>query len=113
MQLAIATEPIREIRGDDWTWAVRLRGADEAPVDLSDCGFDGAVIKWLGGSLPLTLANGRLEVDAPNGIITVKVARGDTAGVPPGQGTRLVLPVVDALNRKSTLVIIRIAIREP
>jgi hypothetical protein len=113
MQPVIASEPIRETRGDDWIWPLRFRNAQDAPVDLTGCVFDGAAIKWLGGELPLTVQNGRLVVDPQAGAVTINVARNDTAPVPAGRRSRLVLPITDTLDRKSTLIIIRISIREP
>jgi len=110
MQPVIETEPIIETRGDDWTWPLALLTDNDAPVDLTGCAFDGAAIKWRDGVLDLSLANGRLSVDAPNGSITVNVARADTLGVPDGQRARAVIPIVDALGRKSTLLIIPVQV---
>jgi hypothetical protein len=113
MQPVIETEPIIEARGDDWIWPLALLGDDDAPVDLSGCAFDGAAIKWRDGALPLTIANGRLAVDATAGSITVAIARADNTIVPDGQRARAVLPIVDTLNRKSTLLIIPIRVIAP
>jgi len=113
MQPVIETEPIEETSGDDWIWPLALTDDNDAPVDLTGCTFDGAAIKWRGGELPLTCANGRLTVDAATGSITVTVARADNAIVPDGQRSRAVLPIVDTLNRKSTLLIIPIRVIAP
>jgi len=110
MQPVIETEPIIETRGDDWIWPLALIDADDAPVDLTGCTFDGAAIKWREGVLPLEVANGRLIVDAPAGGITVSIARADTAVVPDGQRARCVVPIIDTLNRKSTLLIIPVQV---
>lgn len=113
MQPVIETEPIEETRGDDWLWPLALLGDDDAPVDLTGCTFDGAAIKWCDGALLLSLANGRLAVDAAAGSVTVTIARADTATVPDGQRARAVLPIIDSLNRKSTLLIIPIRVIAP
>jgi hypothetical protein len=113
MQPVIETEPIEETRGDDWIWPFALLGEDDAVVDLTGCAFDGAAVKWRGGELPLTLDNGRLTVAASAGLITVSVARADNAVVPDGQRARAVLPIVDTLNRKSTLLIIPVRVIAP
>lgn len=113
MQPVIETEPIVETRGDDWVWPLAFTSDDNAPIDLTGCSFDGAAIKWRGGALPLTTDNGRLAIDAAVGSVTVSVARGDTAVVPDGQRARAVLPIIDTLNRKSTLLIIPIRIIAP
>lgn len=113
MQPVIETEPIDETRGDDWIWPLALLGDDDAPVDLTGCTFEGAAIKWRDDALPLTPANGRLTVDAPAGTITITVARADTGIVPDGQRARAVLPIIDTLDRKSTLVIIPIRVIAP
>jgi hypothetical protein len=110
MQPVIETEPIEETRGDDWIWPLAFTDENDATVDLTGCAFDGAAIKWRGGELPLTLANGRLAVDAAAGSVTITVARADNAVVPDGQRARAVLPIVDTLNRKSTLLIIPIKV---
>lgn len=113
MQPVIETEPIEETRGDDWIWPFALLGDNDVPIDLTDCAFDGAAIKWRDGALPLTLGNGRLTVDALAGSITVTVARDDNFVVPDGQRARAVLPIVDSINRKSTLLIIPIRVIAP
>jgi hypothetical protein len=113
MQPVLETEPIVETRGDDWVWPLTLLGDGDVPVDLTNCDFDGAAIKWRDGALPLTLANGRLAVDALAGTVTVTVARADTAAVPDGQRARAVLPIVDTLDRRSTLLIIPIRVIAP
>jgi hypothetical protein len=113
MQPTIETEPIEETRGDDWIWPFVLLGEDNARVDLSGCTFDGAAIKWRDGALPLTVANGRLSVDAEAGAITVAVTRADTAVVPDGQRARAVLPIIDTQNRKSTLLIVPLRVIAP
>jgi hypothetical protein len=113
MQPVIETEPIDETHGDDWIWPLALLGDDDAPVDLTGCVFDGAAIKWRDGALPLTLANGRLAVDAVAGSVTVTIARADNAVVPDGQRARAVLPIIDTLDRKSTLLIIPIRVIAP
>jgi len=113
MQPVIETEPIVETRGDDWVWPLALLTDGDAPADLTGCAFDGAAIKWRDGALELSLANGRLSVDAPNGALTVSVARADTASVPDGQRARAVIPIVDALGHKSTLLIIPIQVIAP
>jgi hypothetical protein len=113
MQPVIETEPIEDTRGDDWIWPFALLGDNDVPVDLTGCAFDGAAVKWRGGELPLTLANGRLGVDAAAGLLTVTVARVDNGVVPDGQRARAVLPVIDTLNRKSTLLIIPIRVIAP
>jgi len=113
MQPVIETDPIEETSGDDWIWPFQLIDENDAPVDLTGCGYDGAAIKWRGGELPLTLANGRLTVDAGTGSITVTVARADNMAVPDGQRSRAVLPIIDTLNHKSTLLIIPIKVIAP
>jgi len=113
MQPVIETDPIEETSGDDWVWPFQLTDDNDAPIDLTGCAFDGATIKWRGGELPLTVANGRLFVDAAGGSITVTVARADNTVVPDGQRARAVLPIIDALNRKSTLLIIPIRVIAP
>jgi hypothetical protein len=111
MQPVIETEPIIETRGDDWIWQFALLDDDDAPIDLTGCGFDGAAIKWRSGQLDLT--TGRLSIDAPAGSITVTIAREDTGIVPDGQRARCVLPIVDTLNHKSTLLIIPLRVIAP
>ncbi|MEI9803801.1 MAG: hypothetical protein WDN48_04150 [Pseudolabrys sp.] len=113
MQPVIETEPIEETRNDDWIWPIALLDDNDAPVDLTGCGFDGAAIKWRDGALPLTIGNGRLAVDAAAGSITIAVARADNSIVPDGQRARVVLPIVDTLNRKSTLLIIPLRVIAP
>jgi len=113
MQPVIEAEPVEETSGDDWIWPFALTDDNDAPIDLTGCTFDGAAIKWRGGELPLTLANGRLTVDAPAGSITVTVARADNTAVPDGQRSRAVLPIIDTLNRKSTLLIIPVRVIAP
>lgn len=113
MQPVIETEPIEETRGDDWNWPLALLGDNDVPIDLTGCVFDGAAIKWRDGALPLSIANGRLSVDAAAGTVTVTVARADNTIVPDGQRARAVLPIVDTLNRKSTLLIIPIRVIAP
>ena len=113
MQPVIETEPIVETRGDDWIWPLSLLGDGDVPVDLTGCTFDGAAIKWRDGALALTLANGRLAVDAAGGLITITIARSDTGIVPDGQRARAVLPIIDTLNQKSTLLIIPIKVIAP
>lgn len=113
MQPVVETEPIVDTRGDDWVWPFTLLDDANAPIDLTGCTFDGAAIKWRDGALALTTANDRLVVDALAGAITIAVARSDTATVPDGQRARAVLPIVDTLNRKSTLVIIPIRVIAP
>jgi hypothetical protein len=106
------TEPIVDTRGDDWIWPLELLSDDDSAVDLSGCAFDGAAIVWRGGSLDLTTA-GRLTVDAPNGIVTVTVARADTVQIPDGRRARAVIPIVDTLAHRSTLLIIPIQVIAP
>ncbi len=113
MQPVIETEPIEDTRGDDWIWPFAFTDENDAVIDLTGCTFDGAAIKWRGGELPLTTANGRLTVDAVAGTITISVARADNAVVPDGQRSRAVLPIVDTLNRKSTLLIIPVRVIAP
>jgi hypothetical protein len=113
MQPVIETEPIIETRGDDWIWPFALLDANDAPIDLTGCTFDGAAIKWRDGSLMLDAASGRLSIDAPVGSLTIMVARGDTAVVPDGQRARAVLPITDTLDHKSTLLIIPIRVIAP
>jgi hypothetical protein len=113
MQPVIETEPIEETRGDDWIWPFALLDDNDVAIDLSGCAFDGAAIKWRGGELALTLANGRLAVDAAAGNITVTVARADNTIVPDGQRARAVLPIIDTLDCKSTLLIIPIRVIAP
>ena len=117
MQPTIATEPIIETRGDDWTWPLLLLGDDDSAVNsavnLTGCSFDGAVIAWRGGALPLSIANGRIAVDAPMGAVTVSIARADTANVPDGQRARLVLPIVDTLAQRSTLFVVPLQVIAP
>lgn len=110
MQPVIETTPIVETRGDDWIWPIVLRDDSDLPIDLTGCAFDGAAIKWRDGALPLTLANGRLAVEAPAGAITITIPRADNGPVPDGQRARAVVPIVDTLNRKSTLLIIPIRV---
>lgn len=113
MQPVIEAEPIEETSGDDWIWPFAFTDETDAAIDLTGCTFDGAAIKWRGGELPLTLANGRLAIEAAAGAVTITVARADTATVPDGQRARAVLPIVDTLNRKSTLLIIPIRVTAP
>lgn len=111
MQPVIETEPIVETRGDDWIWPFVLADANDVPIDLSGCAFDGAAIKWRDGALALD--NSQLAVDAPAGAITITIARADTLTVPDGRRARAVLPIVDTLNRKSTLLIIPVRVIAP
>jgi hypothetical protein len=113
MQPVIETEPIEETRGDDWIWPFALLDDNDVPIDLTGCVFDGAAIKWRGGDMALTVANGRLSVDATAGAITVTIARADNVVVPDGQRARAVLPIVDSANCKSTLLIIPIRVIAP
>jgi hypothetical protein len=113
MQAVIETEPIRETQGDDWTWPFALLDENDNPIDLTGASFDGAAIKWDGGALPLSLANGRLAVDTAQGAVTVIVNRADAAAVPANQRSRVVLPIVDTQDHKSTLLIIPVQIRVP
>ena len=113
MQPVIETEPITETRGDDWVWPLALVGDNDTPVDLTGATFDGAALKWRDGALDLTTANGRLSVDAAAGGITVVVAHADTAIVPDGQRARVVIPIVDTQDRKSTLLIVPILVIAP
>ena len=113
MQPVIETEPIIETRGDDWIWPLALTDEDDAAIDLTGYSFDGAAIKWRDGMLAIDAASGRLSVDAAAGSLTITVARGDTAGVPDGQRARCVLPIIDTLDRKSTLLIIPIQVIAP
>jgi hypothetical protein len=113
MQPVIETEPIEETLGDDWIWPLELLDEDDNAIDLTGCGFEGAAIKWSGGSLPLTLENGRLGVNAEAGAVTVTITRADTALVPAGKRSRAVLPIVDSLNQKSTLLIIPVKVIVP
>lgn len=113
MQPVIEVEPIIETRGDDWIWPIELLGEDDSAVDLTGCTFDGAQIKWSGGTLPLTADNGRLAVDAESGAVTISVARADTLALPSGKRSRAILPIVDTLNRRSTLIVIPLKVIEP
>ena len=113
MQPVIETEPIEETRGDDWIWPFILLGDNDVPIDLTGCTFDGAAVKWRDGVLPLTLGNGRLAVAALAGSIIVSIARTDNLVVPDGQRARAVLPIVDSINHKSTLLIIPIRVIAP
>ena len=113
MQPVIETEPIIETRGDDWIWPLAFTDENDAAVDLTGCTFEGAAIKWRDGMLALDNASGRLSIDAPAGSVTITVARGDTVVVPDGQRARCVLPITDALNHKSTLLIIPIQVIAP
>jgi hypothetical protein len=113
MQPTIDTEPIIETRGDDWIWPLALLGDDDLPVDLTGCTFDGAAINWRGGTLPLTIANGRLSIDATGGVVTISVARADTAAIPEGKRARAVLPIIDTLAVRSTLLIIPLQVIAP
>jgi len=113
MQPVIETEPITETRGDDWIWPLALLGDDDAPVDLTGVTFDGAALKWRDGALDLTTANGRLTVDAVNGGLTIAIARVETGVVPDGQRVRVIVPIIDTQNRKSTLLIIPILVIAP
>lgn len=112
MQPAIETEPITETRGDDWVWPLALLGDNDVPVDLTGCTFDGAALSWRGGALPLTTVNGRLVLGAA-GQLTVTVARADTINVPDGQRARAVIPIIDTLGCRSTLLIIPILVIAP
>jgi hypothetical protein len=113
MQPVLETEPITETRGDDWLWPLALLGDNDVPVDLTGASFEGAALKWRDGALDLTTANGRLAVDAAVGLVTIAVARADTAIVPDGQRARAVVPIVDTQNRKSTLLIVPILVIAP
>ena len=113
MQPVIETEPITETRGDDWIWPLALLGDNDVPVDLTGCAYDGAALKWRDGALDLSIANGRLGIDAANGGITIRIVRADTGAVPDGQRARVVVPIVDTQNRKSTLLIIPILVIAP
>jgi hypothetical protein len=113
MQPTIDTEPIIETRGDDWIWPLILLGDDDSAIDLTGCTFDGASLQWRGGELPLSVANGRIAVDAPAGAVTITVARGDAAVVPDGQRARLVLPILDARALRSTLFIVPLQVIAP
>jgi hypothetical protein len=113
MQPTLETEPIIETRGDDWIWPFTLLDDSDAPIDLTGCSFDGAAIKWRDGELVLDAGSGRLSIDAETGGITVSVAREDTSHVPDGQRARCVLPIIDSLDRKSTLLIIPIKVIAP
>ena len=112
MQPAIETEPITETRGDDWVLPLALIGDNDVPVDLTGCTFDGAALSWRGGALPLTTVNGRLILGA-TGELTVTVARADTINVPDGQRARAVIPIIDTLGCRSTLLIIPILVIAP
>lgn len=112
MQPVIETEPITETRGDDWLWPLVLLGDNDVPVDLTGCTFDGAMLSWRGGTLPLTIANGRLVLGTASEF-TVSVARADTMAVPDGQRARAVIPIVDTLGCRSTLLIIPILVIAP
>jgi hypothetical protein len=112
MQPAIETEPITETRGDDWLWPLALLGDNDVAIDLTGCTFDGAMLSWQGGALPLTTVNGRLLLGAV-GELTVSVARADTIDVPDGQRTRAVIPIIDTLGCRSTLLIIPILVIAP
>ena len=112
MQPSIETEPIIDTRGDDWIWPLELVGDDGSAVDLTGCTYDGAVIKWRGGALDLA-TGGRLIVDAPNGVITIGIARADTLQVPDGQRAHAVIPIIDTLAHKSTLLIIPVQVIAP
>lgn len=113
MQPVLEAEPIEETRGDDWIWPFAFADANGAAVDLTGCVFDNAEIRWSGGTLPLSIANGRLAVDTQAGVVTVTVARGDNGVVPEGQRSRAVLPIIDTQNRKSTLLIVPIKVIVP
>lgn len=113
MQPTIETEPIIETCGDDWIWPLVFLGDDDSVVDLTGVAFDGAAIKWRGGELLLTLANGRLAIDAPASAVTITVAGADTVGVPDGQRARAVLPIIDTLAVRSTLLIIPLQVIAP
>jgi hypothetical protein len=112
MQPVIETEPITETRGDDWLWPLALLGDNDVPVDLTGCTFDGAALAWRGGALPLTTANGRLVLGGA-GEFTVAVGRADTMAVPDGQRARAVIPIIDTLGCRSTLLIIPILVIAP
>lgn len=113
MQSVIQTEPIEEVRGDDWQRIFRLKGASGAPYDLTGCAIDDVAINWSGGTLPLTCANGRLSVNAGAGEVTVKISRDDNPQIPDGERSRLVLTLVDTLGCKSTLMIVPIRVIVP
>ena len=112
MQPAIETEPITETRGDDWLWPLALVGDNDVPVDLAGCAFDGAALTWRGGALPLSVANGRLILGSV-GNLTISVPRADTVNVPDGQRARAVIPIIDTLGCRSTLLIIPILVIAP
>lgn len=113
MQPVIDTTPIIETRSDDWVWPFQFLGSNNAPVDLTGCGFEGAAIRWDHGDIPLSVSNGRLVVDVLTGSVTVKVARADNALVPAGVLSRVALPITDSLGVKSTLVIVPIKVVIP
>lgn len=113
MQPTIETEPIIETRGDDWIWPLTFADENDAAIDLTGCSFDGAAIKWLGGTLALDTASGRLSIDALAGAVTITIARIDTEAVPDGKRARCVLPIIDTLDHKSTLLIIPIQVIAP
>jgi len=112
MQPVIETEPITETRGDDWVWPLALLGDNDVPIDLAGCAFDGAALTWRGGTLALTVANGRL-IPGGAGVLTVSVARADTFTVPDGQRARAVIPIIDTAGYRSTLLIIPILVIAP
>jgi hypothetical protein len=112
MQPTIETDPIVETGGDDWIWPLQFLGDDDSPVDLTGCVFDGAAIKWRGGAIDLTQES-RLSVDETGGVLTVTIARADTASVPTGRRSRAVIPIIDTLDHKSTLLIIPIEVIAP
>jgi hypothetical protein len=58
-------------------------------------------------------ANGRLVVDPSGGIVTVAIARADTMQVPDGQRARAVIPILDSVAQKSTLLIVPIQVIAP
>jgi hypothetical protein len=113
MQPVVETEPIIDTRGDDWTWPLQLTDDNGAPIDLTGCSFDDAAIKWRDGSLPLSVDNGRLTINPTAGSVTVTIARADTIGVPDGQRARAVIPIIDTLGQKSTLLIVPIQVIAP
>ena len=94
-----------ETRGDQWDWAVELEDDDGGPTALTGATVAG-LIKWFGGSLPLTEANSRIVVEEPRtlGKFKVRVEEADNLVVPLGQLSELVLWMIDSAGDKRTFL---------
>ena len=81
----LASSPI-EVRHDE-DWSIRFLAGDpvtKAALDLTGYEFE-AAIDYNGGSIALTVGNGRIVVTAASGIVEFKVADADNAAVPSGK----------------------------